>query len=283
MKKLETIYRFFDALATLVKNIHPLKTKTTYLILFLYLSLKNFINQILNLNLGSQTIFGQKIFFPNYASFVHIFTEIFIFRVYDLDTSKKKPLIIDCGANIGLAAIFFKIKFPHCRLICFEPSTTAFKYLKHNLSTYPDVQIENIALGDKNSTAFLYTPQNRPGDPSSSFFTSRWKNTASKEAVKVRRLSGYLTQQVSLKTTIDFLKIDIEGAEESVIKDLNRSRYFPKISQLTTEYHHYHNSLAKILSILEKYGFENILAGGVRPPFSKYYHQFWSVLIYSRR
>jgi hypothetical protein len=68
--------------------------------------------------------------------------------------------------------------------------------------------------------------------------------------VHTRRLSPYI------KTNIDLLKLDIEGAEGLVIEELREAGVLKKIGAIVMEYHYYptnkDNSLEKILSVFEK-------------------------------
>src|SRR5687768_2021146 len=51
---------------------------------------------------------GHQTHFASPSWFLHSVQEIFIDEVYRFRPSCANPLIIDCGANIGLSAIYFK-------------------------------------------------------------------------------------------------------------------------------------------------------------------------------
>lgn len=83
---------------------------------------------------------------------------------------KEVPLIIDCGANIGLAALWFANEFPEARIIAVEPDQNNFALLQQNIAPYGDgiiamqggiwpsegfVRIENPTAG---SAAFRVVP-----------------------------------------------------------------------------------------------------------------------------
>lgn len=80
------------------------------------------------------------------------------------------PLIIDCGANIGLASMWFANAFPEARIIAVEPDQDNFALLQQNVEPYGDrilplhggiwpsedhVRIENPGAG---SAAFRVVP-----------------------------------------------------------------------------------------------------------------------------
>ena len=55
-------------------------------------------------------------------------------------------VIIDCGANIGLASIYFKFHFPDVKIYAFEPEISNFKMLKKNVANYKDVVVFQKAI-----------------------------------------------------------------------------------------------------------------------------------------
>src|SRR5687768_11770928 len=49
-----------------------------------------------------------KIVYQRPYELLHAYGEIFGNEIYRFSTEKKDPLIIDCGANIGLGTLYFK-------------------------------------------------------------------------------------------------------------------------------------------------------------------------------
>lgn len=50
----------------------------------------------------------------------------------------KRPLIIDCGANIGLAAVWFAREFPLASIVCIEPDDANLELLRMNSRSFED-------------------------------------------------------------------------------------------------------------------------------------------------
>src|SRR5436309_12099898 len=48
----------------------------------------------------------------------------------ELDRSGQPPIIIDCGANIGLASLWFAKVFPRAKIVAIEPEAGNFEVLK---------------------------------------------------------------------------------------------------------------------------------------------------------
>lgn len=50
----------------------------------------------------------------------------------------EEPLIVDCGANIGLASIWLANAFPKAKVVAIEPQDENFGILKRNIAPYGD-------------------------------------------------------------------------------------------------------------------------------------------------
>jgi hypothetical protein len=61
-----------------------------------------------------------KVRYLDAASFRVVAFEVFVKAEYFFRTSHDAPVIFDCGANIGLATLFFKRLYPKARVHAFE-------------------------------------------------------------------------------------------------------------------------------------------------------------------
>lgn len=190
-------------------------------------------------------LFGKKIIIADGLSFVWQFHEIFVEEYYKFNTQNNSPLIIDCGANIGLSAIYFKLNFPIAKIIALEPDDTIYNIANNNIIAFGfnDVELIKKAVWiDNNGVKFF----SEGADGSTMFSDKANKNVSS---VRLKDLLNQFTK-------IDMVKMDIEGAEVSVLEDCETE--LGKIENLFIEYHSYVNKkqeLDKILSILSNNGF----------------------------
>ncbi|MFP5519907.1 MAG: FkbM family methyltransferase [Bdellovibrionia bacterium] len=195
-------------------------------------------------------------------SWKYLFKEIFQRKSYFFDTEKERPTIIDCGSNVGFSVIFFKKLYPKAKIICFEANPKVFKLLEDCIekNSYKDVSIYNVALAENEGekVSFFLDQESSLG---SSLF--KRKNLNEKVEVFTERLSKYI------KGPVDFIKIDIEGAENLVLKELDGSGVLGHILQGVIEFHYLpNNSLATTCEILERNNFEFKIKSGVTPEFS---------------
>jgi hypothetical protein len=71
-------------------------------------------------------LLGYKISFMGEAHLRWLFGEIFMDASYFFHTDNDRPLIFDCGSNIGMSVLFFKKLYQNARIIAFEPDPATF-------------------------------------------------------------------------------------------------------------------------------------------------------------
>ncbi|MFN4762869.1 FkbM family methyltransferase [Gillisia sp. Q332] len=188
---------------------------------------------------------GRRIYIPDIASFRFMHKEIFEQEIYKFKTSTLEPYIIDGGANIGLATIYFKKLYPLSKIVCFEPDPEIFKTLKQNIGVFNFRQIELIQKGLWNANSKLFF---KSEGADAGLIAEIDKNNSTPESeIEVVSLKPYLQQPV------DFLKLDIEGAETVVLRDIQDD--LGNIKRIFVEYHSFvgqSQTLNEIIEILTK-------------------------------
>ena len=82
----------------------------------------------------------------DFATFMQmIFHEDYRIQYWDLNPK----VILDCGANIGLGAVFFQRLFPGARIFAVEPEPDNFEILKLNVQGYPNITCVNSGVWNK--------------------------------------------------------------------------------------------------------------------------------------
>ena len=206
--------------------------KLRVLFTFLKISLKLFtIHRIRRIE--QENILGFSISTFDYGALHFLFREIFVKNVYFFGRYKQKKLLIfDCGANVGMATFYFKWLYPDSEIYAFEPDPTTFRLLEKNIAQNGtrNVHLFNMALFARKGKANFFVDTQNPGWLTMSIFAKRFPN-GRRIKVPADRLSSYIRRNV------DFLKMDIEGAEDEVFKDLVRSKKIGLIKQMAVEYH----------------------------------------------
>lgn len=79
-----------------------------------------------------------------------VIKSIFQFQEYALPIQNFQPkLILDCGGNIGCAAVYFTNKYPDAKIYSVEPEKNNFQMLKFNTCLYENIYPVNSAMWDK--------------------------------------------------------------------------------------------------------------------------------------
>jgi FkbM family methyltransferase len=189
-------------------------------------------------------------------------------------------VILDCGSNIGMAILFFKSLYPDAEIVAFEPAPWACEAIEETIraNALGGVTLHNAALAEQEGTLELFHDPAHPGSAAMSVHRDRMPG----EAIRVPavRLSRFVAQPV------DFLKLDVEGSELPVLRDLVSSGTIGQIRQMVIEFHHHMSpgvdNLSECLSILEQHGFGyQLTAGQVYTPITR--GQFQDVLVHAYR
>ena len=201
-----------------------------------------------------ETILGMPILFHDYYWLLEMYEDIFLRRQYEFESESPAPVILDAGSNIGLAILFFKRLFPHATVLGFEPDPDTFELLTRNVEAngLEGVRLSNEALYDGREALDLFGDPSAPGSPQMTTFGERLPPGAARR-VPATRLSEHVTEPV------DFLKVDIEGAERVVLDELEQAGKLALVGRMAIEYHHHmeagEDGLAGLLATLERGGF----------------------------
>src|SRR5690606_9860791 len=119
--------------------------------------------------------------------------EIFVANEYSFQSPSSNPVIIDCGANIGVSVLYFKKTVPNCKIIAFEPNPYAYKLLKENIkqNKISGIETHESALYDHESIISFFIRKD-VGTPSASVRNDRGGETQIE--VKTEKLSSYLSK-----------------------------------------------------------------------------------------
>ena len=207
---------------------------------------------------------GYTIHYGNIKYLKLLYKEIFIKENYKCQLSNE-PYIIDGGANIGMAILYLKKQYPKATIKAFEPDQESFDLLKKNIETnhIDNVELFNAALSDTNGTIKFYlTTGMLEGDVRGSAVLEQI-NTHLKSSEELQEVT-IPSKKVSdfIEEKVDLLKIDIEGSEGKVLKEIDKK--FSLIENSIMEYHYQsdnsENKLSGILQIIENNNHEYVIS-----------------------
>ncbi len=222
---------------------------------------------------------SYRIHFIDHHITSFLFDELFLNHDYYFLPDNDTPLIIDCGSNIGMSIIYFKFLYPNSRVIGFEPGQETFQVLQSNISDnhLTSVEVINAAVTNYEGEIDFFYDDSNVGSLRMS--TKRERMPKLSRKIRAVRLSNYINSEV------DFLKLDVEGAELDVIGDLINSGKLSYIKQMIIEYHHHlipgTDEFSRLLSHLENAGFGYQIGGYMSRPLMRDISQ--DILVYAYR
>ena len=210
---------------------------------------------------GTITMAGHTFHFIDGASVLSAWQEIFERECFFFPDGGHVPRIVDAGANVGIATLYFKSRYPAARIVAIEPDPAAAEALRRNVESFglPEVEIVEAALGARKEMRTFF----REGADAGSLVGTEDQE---KIRVQVLKLSEFL------KEPVDFLKLDIEGAENEVLKEAKA--LLPRVQRLFVEYHAIKGTkpgLSQLLGLLERAGFRIYpeAGGRINQPFAQ--------------
>jgi len=81
----------------------------------------------------------------------YLYREVFAERDYWFSADTTRPVILDCGSNIGMAILFFKALYPDAEITAFEPAPWACSAMEETIhaNALRDVTLYNAALAEQ--------------------------------------------------------------------------------------------------------------------------------------
>ena len=155
-----------------------------------------------------------------------ILYEIFWQQAYHLPQLQGGAFrtVVDVGANVGLAALYFLEKFPVTRLVCLEPEPANFQILQSNLRGTIAVALQAALAATDGILKIDSSPQAYNARISS--------DTGAVEVAAISMPTLLHTQQLDW---VDLLKIDIEDYEQQVF--IGDCAWLAQIGTLLIEIH----------------------------------------------
>lgn len=156
-------------------------------------------------------------------SLLTVYSEIFVRRLYEVAGLGATPYIIDCGGNIGLSVVWFKQQYSRATITVFEADPTIADVLEENMHTLglQSVEVVRAAVGGVSGPVTFVADGTLSGRVSSE--------------------PGLIIESVRLSNrihrSVDLLKVDIEGGEFDLFKDMCATGQINLVRNIVCEIH----------------------------------------------
>ena len=138
--------------------------------------------------------------------------------------------VVDIGANVGAASVYFALAYPGAQLYALEPASSPLSLLQQNVASLRNVKVFPFGLHSSEKTVTLFHGKT---DSVESSLSSSLRTTSESEQIRLRGAAQFLSDHGIDK--IDVLKIDTEGCEVPILRSLED--YLPAVKVLYVEYH----------------------------------------------
>lgn len=188
---------------------------------------------------------GEPFRIADSLSFYWSYQEIFEKEIYQFECSSDSPRIVDCGANYGLAALYFRSKFPNARVQAIEADPEIFDLLSTNLARhdFSDLELIHAAVNPTGESVEFHC---EGADSGRIYPLAQSSRSTQVDGIKLEAL---------LDQPVHFLKMDIEGAEAEC---LCQTQSLENVEQMFVEYHSFEGEpqlLDEVLRKLKESGF----------------------------
>lgn len=161
-----------------------------------------------------------------------MYHQVFTSRQYEVALSKHPKTILDCGGNVGFASVYLANVYSGARILSIEPELSNYSLLTRNVAPYPNVVPFHAAVWKTNS---LLDIRDLWGEASG--FQTQESGMQGSGRLVGRTVGLTIDSIMSLAgmDEVDFLKIDIEGAEDEVFAD--PSAWIQRVGVMAIEIH----------------------------------------------
>lgn len=169
------------------------------------------------------------------------------YKIFGYAKRANPKVIVDIGANLGVFSKLCSLLFPQADIYAYEPNPSALEWLAQNAEG-THIQIIPCAVGESAGIVKLDTS-----------YDSTIGRIKADGNLSVQCIAA---SDVAAGSPIDFLKIDCEGSEWSILQDVT---LLGRTKVLCMEYHLFDNhTLDELHGLIEKAGHQVISVGNTK-------------------
>lgn len=140
----------------------------------------------------------------------------------------ETPLVIDCGANIGLTALYYALHLPKARIVGIEPDAGNVALARRNTAQNSLIEIVEAAVHDTEAVLELANP-----DAEKFAFIVDEARAPTARPIPAVTIEGLMRRHSAPRCLI--VKVDIEGGERFLFR--SHTGWLDRTDLLTVETH----------------------------------------------
>lgn len=181
---------------------------------------------------------GQPLHYPTDAGTKFDCAAIFIedaYRMREINRPQEIQTVLDIGANVGLASVAARLSFPTAEIHAYEPDRTLSGFLDANAAEFC-FESKYVAVGSAAGRVQLirdaFANQNRTRNDGQGEIPQISLDSAIDELLGSTQPTAIIPRSGS----VDFLKMDCEGAEWEI---LGQVPAWSRVARVAMEYHNF--------------------------------------------
>jgi FkbM family methyltransferase len=143
-----------------------------------------------------------------------IYKEIFVDECYAWWHATAPRTIVDAGANVGLASLYYLAKHPGVKIVAIEANPTAVEKLRGTFRGNPSVAIAPVAIAADSGRTRMWIDRASGSNLNASITGRDLEGMNGFDVIEVETM----TAEAIFPEHVDLLKMDIEGAEYGVLR-----------------------------------------------------------------
>jgi len=169
----------------------------------------------------------KEIFLNN----IYTFTKVTNQKLKSLQ-EKDGGVILDIGANIGIATAYFKNEYPSIRVIAIEASPINYNQLVKNIEVnkFKNIVTINKFVSRKIGQICFYHHKQKPGGSFGEGYKFADPSDTEEFDVETIKINDVIK---GLKNIV--IKIDVEGAEYEILEDIALSENISEVLEIAAE------------------------------------------------
>jgi FkbM family methyltransferase len=196
---------------------------------------------------GTIELMGYRLRYADLLTLCPQWHDLFVAGAYRFVAAGQVPRVLDAGANIGLASLYFKRLYPRARITAYEADPAICALLRENLAANGAADVETVQAAVWTRTGSLDfrcegSDSGAVVDPGSGLGADLPGPVRSVPAVRLR--------DVLEREPVDLLKLDIEGAEAAVLADCAGA--LGQVRALIAEVHEFDPARRRTPEILDR-------------------------------
>ena len=192
---------------------------------------------------GTIRMLDYELQYSDLLTFCVQWQDIFVKRCLDFQATADAPRILDCGANVGLASLYFKRRYPRARITAYEadPDLAAMAAANLGMNGAADAEVVHAALWTSNDSLTFRCE----GSDSGMIESLPGAIDGRTAVIRAQRLRDLLEAE-----PIDLLKLDIEGAEDPVLADCEPALH--RVRAMIMDLHEFDPANRRAPGVLER-------------------------------